>query len=88
MRICTELPPEISVEVAKLLDLREEQIAYFYGWLKLSYFSLTRSIFSSGQALVFAGPRDCGKLLYRTTLSRQYWVTGMAKPYQFMAGIR
>jgi hypothetical protein len=66
--------------------LGEEQIEYFYGWLKIAYTALATGKLVPGQMVVFAGPKDCGK-----SFAQNYIVTPIlggrhAKPYQYMTG--
>ncbi len=66
-----------------LYDDVHDQNAYFYGWLKTAYESLRARKLRPGQALVFAGPRDCGKSLFIDIITH---ILGgrSAKPYAFM----
>jgi hypothetical protein len=43
--------------------LGEEQSVYLYGWLKVAVQSIYSAKHRPGQALVLAGPKDCGKSL-------------------------
>jgi hypothetical protein len=74
--------------IASVLEgmLGEEQIEYFYGWLKIAYTALATGKLVPGQMVVFAGPKDCGK-----SFAQNYIVTPIlggrhAKPYQYMTG--
>lgn len=66
--------------------LGKEQQTYFFGWLKVAAEALYTSQFRVGQALVLAGPADCGKSL------TQYLITLLlggrpAMPHRYMAGL-
>lgn len=62
-----------------------EQIAAFYGWMKIAVESLRNGSFRPGQALVITGKKDCGKsvcqLLITSLLGGRF-----ARPYTYMAG--
>jgi hypothetical protein len=63
----------------------EEQFAVLLGWLKCAYEALAARKRQPGQALVLAGPVQCGKSLL------QDFITALlggrcAKPYRYMAG--
>jgi len=82
------VPAEGAFETLKALFegvLGAEQAAYYYGWLRVSYDALRRSEPRPGQAIVFAGPRDCGKSLIQNIVTE---ILGgrAAKPYQSMTG--
>lgn len=66
--------------------LGEEQKTYLFGWLKVAVEALYTSRFRVGQALVLAGPADCGKSL------SQYLITLLlggrpAMPHRYMTGL-
>ena len=68
-----------------LIDGNIDQRPYFYGWLKQAYQSLSSGMFTPGQALCLAGPRDCGKSLLQLIITE---ILGgrSAKPYDFLTG--
>ena len=63
--------------------LREIQLQYFFGWLKLALESLYSQKFRPGQALALVGPRDSGKSLLQLLITK---ILGgrAASPYQYM----
>jgi hypothetical protein len=65
--------------------LGAEQLPYFYGWLKIALEALYNGKFRPGQALVFAGPKDCGKSLLQNLLTVLFGGRS-AKPHQYMSG--
>jgi hypothetical protein len=67
--------------------LGEEQLEYFYGWLKIAYESLSNGLFVPGQMLVFVGPADCGKTLLQTKILTPILGGRDARPYQYMTGL-
>ena len=63
--------------------LREIQLQYFFGWLKIALESLYSQKFRPGQALALVGPRDSGKSLLQLLITE---IMGgrAASPYQYM----
>lgn len=66
--------------------LGQTQQTYFFGWLKIAVEALYTFRSRVGQALVLAGPADCGKSL------TQYLITlllggRLAMPHRYMAGL-
>lgn len=68
-----------------LVNETVDQTPYLYGWLKTAYEALRERKLMPGQALVLAGPRECGKSLLQSLITE---ILGgrSAKPYQFMTG--
>lgn len=68
------------------VDGDRDQRPYVYGWTKIAYESLRSGQRRPGQALVMAGPHDCGKSLFQNLLTV---ILGgrSSKPYQYMTGI-
>jgi len=68
-----------------LLDDVENQIPYFFAWMKTAYESLASHNLRPGQALVLCGPKNCGKSLLQKIITE---ILGGrdAKPFQFMIG--
>lgn len=64
-----------------------EQLEYLYGWLKIAYQALTSGNFVPGQALVLAGPQDCGKTFIQNKIITPILGGRYAKPYQYMVGL-
>jgi hypothetical protein len=62
------------------------QLAHFYGWLKIAIESLYSSQARQGQALVLAGPNDCGKSVLQNLIITPILGGRSAKPYQYMSG--
>jgi hypothetical protein len=65
--------------------LGKEQLPYLYGWLKTALEALYNGKFRPGQALVLAGPKDCGKSLLQNLLTVLFGGRS-AKPHQYMSG--
>jgi hypothetical protein len=65
--------------------LGDEQLPYLMGWLKVAYEALRQRKRLPGQAMAFAGPRDCGKSLVQAVITL---ILGgrAARPYDFMTG--
>lgn len=68
-----------------LLDVVIDQRPYFFGWLKVARIALISGRPRQGQALVMAGPRDCGKSLVQNIITRLLGGRA-AKPYGWMTG--
>lgn len=66
-------------------DSNEQQLPYFYGWLKTAFEALRDAVHCPGQALVLAGTRGCGKSLVQNLIT-QILGGRSARPYQYMAG--
>jgi len=64
-------------------DPTHDQAIYLLCWLKIAYESFKNQAYRPGQALVIAGPRDCGKSLLQRLITE---ILGgrAAKPYQYM----
>jgi hypothetical protein len=65
--------------------LGEEQIVYLYGWLKVAVQSIYHLKPRLGQALVLAGPKDCGKSLLQGLITVLFGGRS-AKPHRYMIG--
>jgi hypothetical protein len=65
--------------------LPDGQSTYLYGWLKCAVVALRSGVYTPGQAMAIAGPRDCGKSLVQKIITE---ILGgrCARPYQFMTG--
>jgi hypothetical protein len=74
-----------SVFKNMLDDADFDQRRYFYGWTKVGFEALRNGQPRAGQALVLAGPGDCGKSLVQNILT-QVFGGRSAKPYQCMTG--
>lgn len=77
-------PARILDFIYGLLDDPEhDQAIYLLSWLKIAYESFKNQAYRPGQALVIAGPRDCGKSLLQRLITE---ILGgrSAKPYQYM----
>lgn len=66
--------------------LGSEQLPYFLSWLKIARESLISEEFRPGQAIVFAGERECGK-----SFTQNYIITPIlggrtVRPYAYMMG--
>ncbi len=68
-----------------LVDYQHDQRPYIFGWLKIAYEALQSGVCRPGQAVVLAGPRDCGKSLLQQLFTL---ILGgrSAKPYRYMSG--
>jgi hypothetical protein len=66
--------------------LGEEQLPYLLGWLKVSLQSRYDSHHRSAQAIVFAGPRGCGKSFVQNHIITPLFGGRAGKPYNWMAG--
>jgi len=65
----------------------ESQLVYLYGWLQVAINSLYgQPPFRQGQALVFAGQRNCGKTLVQKHIITPIFGGRDGKPYQYMTG--
>jgi len=62
------------------------QLPFVHGWIKISFESLRNKQRRPGQALIMAGPHNCGKSLFQNLLTL---ILGgrSTKPYQYMMGI-
>jgi hypothetical protein len=73
--------------IKKFLDgLLEEQRIYFDCWMKIGVESLRSSLIRPGQAIVLAGPKNCGKSVLQNQVITPALGGRSAKPYQFMSG--
>lgn len=68
-----------------LFDQCADQRPYFFGWLKYAREALRSQSNRPGQALVLAGPRDCGKSLVQNLITLLLGGRA-AKPYGWMMG--
>ena len=68
-----------------LEGLFQDQVVYFYGWMKHGYAALRSGEFTSGQAFAMAGPVNCGKSLLENLVTE---IMGgrVAKPYHYLTG--
>ena len=66
-----------------LADEHFDQTPYLFGWLKGALESLRAGRRRTGQALVIAGPSNCGKSLLQKLIT-ELLGGRVAKPYQFM----
>jgi hypothetical protein len=76
--------------IAKLLENmfvtpEGDQRPFVLGWLKVAVEALQSGRQRPGQALVFAGPADCGKSLFQN-LGTEILGGRAAKPYRYMSG--
>jgi hypothetical protein len=72
--------------IQQLLErLLKTQLDYFLGWLKTAIEALRDGQIRQGQALVLAGPRNCGKSLLQNQIITPLLGGRSAKPYQFMS---
>jgi hypothetical protein len=62
---------------------RVDQTVFLHGWLKVALESLYSGNRHPGQALIIAGPKDCGKSLLQNLLTELLGGRS-AKPYAFM----
>ena len=75
--------PTINALLVGMFD--EQQLVHLYGWLKVAEESLAAFQPRPGQALVLAGPHDCGKSLLQMLITV---ILGgrPGKPYRYMCG--
>ncbi len=66
--------------------LGEKQEIYLFGWLKIAHESLRTGKLRVGQALAFAGPRECGKSLLQNHIITPIVGGRSAKPHRYMSG--
>lgn len=64
-------------------NLLGDQQDYFWSWLKIAYESLTSGKHRPGQALVLAGPKNCGKSLLQALVT-ELLGGRVGHPYQYM----
>lgn len=93
-KILVTSSPEIVIPKAKRWDtlqgilnrmFGDEQVLYFHGWMKIALESLMHETFRPGQALLIAGPANCGKSLVQNLIT--ILLGGRSgKPYQYMTG--
>jgi hypothetical protein len=62
-----------------------DQRPYFYGWLKCAITGLRRGKWMPGQVVAFAGPRESGKSLMQSVITKLLGGR-YAKPYLYMSG--
>ena len=63
----------------------DEQLPYFYGWMKSAMDSFLNQRLSQAQALAIAGPPNAGKTLLVSLMKRMFGGS-TANPYPFMTG--
>ena len=80
-------PGDCSIiqEILKNL-LGEEQLTYFEGWMQIAVQSLRSNTRRTGQAVVFAGERGCGKSLVQNQIITPLIGGRASKPYPWMTG--
>jgi len=71
--------------IESLLGNSQGQILVFYGWLKVALEALYSRQFRPGQALVLAGPHNCGKSLLQQVLTVLFGGF-FGRPYAYMSG--
>ncbi len=71
--------------IESLLGNSQDQIRVFYGWLKVALAALYSGQFRPGQALVLAGPHNCGKSLLQQVLTVLFGGF-FGRPYAYMSG--
>lgn len=62
-----------------------DQLFYVFGWLQMARRMLTAGKPMPGQALVMAGPRNCGKNLFQDLITEMLGGR-VARPYRYMTG--
>ncbi len=73
--------------IEKFLNgLLEDQRIYFDCWMKIGVESLRSRLIRPGQAIVLAGPKNCGKSVLQNQVITPALGGRSAKPYQFMSG--
>lgn len=75
----------IIQEILKNL-LGDEQLTYFEGWMQIAVKSLRSNTRRTGQAVVFAGERGCGKSLVQNQIITPLIGGRASKPYPWMTG--
>ena len=81
--VAGECPVLIDLLEGMLSDPEHNQLHYLLGWLKVGLECLYSGYFRPGQALVLAGPPECGKSLLQGLFTRMFGGRS-AKPYQYM----
>ncbi len=68
-----------------LVDVEFDQCSIFFSWLHTAIYSIYEQKPRTGQVLVLAGPKDCGKSLLQTVMTM---IMGgrSAHPFQFASG--
>jgi hypothetical protein len=80
-------PGDCSMILGMLRQLLgEEQLPYFFGWLKTGYESVASYKIRPGQALVLAGGRDNGKTLVQSLIITPILGGRTAKPWAYLIG--
>lgn len=64
--------------------LGEEQLTYFYGWLKVALQMFDQKTWMAGQALVLCGPPQSGKNLLTYLVQKLFGGREPGKPYDYM----
>jgi hypothetical protein len=73
----------LSIFLLNLLGI--DQLDYLYGWIKMALETLYAHSLRPGQALVFCGPKDCGKSLLQKLITLLLGGR-VCKPYLYMSG--
>jgi hypothetical protein len=79
-------PGEFPIIERFLNGLFKDQRIHFDSWLKLGVESRRKGLNRPGQAIVFAGPKDCGKSVLQNQILTALFGGRMAKPYLYMSG--
>ena len=79
-------PVLLEVLEGMLDDPEYRQMEYLFGWLRYALECLYTRQFKPGQALVLAGPAECGKSLFQGLLTIMLGGKD-ASPYQYMTGV-
>jgi hypothetical protein len=87
------ISPDVGCDWAFIREIIEDmlapgkgvQAAYFYGWLQVALRALETGQYAPGQALAFAGPRDCGKTLLQSIII-DLLGGRTANPYAYLSG--
>jgi hypothetical protein len=75
--------PNLKAFMGNLLG--PEQLAYFDGWMQIAIQTLHNEKMRPGQAVVFAGEKDCGKSLLQSLIT--LLIGGrIERPYPYMSG--
>ena len=80
-----EWPTIRGLLAGMFLDDDFDQSLYLFGWLKVALGALYAGEDRPGQAMVIAGPANCGKSLLQKLITETFGGR-MAKPFQYMVG--
>ena len=80
-----ECPTINGLLAGMFLDDELDQSIYLFGWLKFALEALYERRHRPGQAMVIAGPANCGKSLVQKLITEMLGGR-MAKPFQYMVG--